>query len=72
MAKALRLFLFVSAAYAVDNATLLKMFSQKLHNMPENKDLMQLGSEIHTDRPPDETLVDTLTMMKTMLAQAQS
>jgi hypothetical protein len=35
--------------------------------------LLQIGGEIHTDvasgsRPPDETLVDTLTVMKTLLA----
>jgi hypothetical protein len=38
--------------------------------------LVQIGSEIHAHiqsghRPPDDTLVDTLTMMKSMLAQAQ-
>ena len=37
--------------------------------------LVQIGEQIHShvesgSRPPDETLVDTLTMMKSMLAQA--
>jgi hypothetical protein len=38
---------------------------------------LQIGEKIHShvengNRPPDDTLVDTLTMMKTMLAQAQA
>ena len=40
------------------------------------QNLVQTAAEIHShvesgERPPDETLVDTLTMMKNMLAQAQ-
>ena len=41
------------------------------------QNLVQTAAEIHShvesgERPPDETLVDTLTMMKSMLAQAQA
>ena len=60
--------------------TILKQEQQNLINNPDFgsnfNDLLQIGEQIHTHvengmRPPDETLVDTLTMMKSMLAQAQ-
>lgn len=60
------------------------MNSKSFGHIPEGDDfgdnfnnLLQIGAKIHEhvesgNRPPDDTLVDTLTMMKNMLAQAQT